>query len=245
MFDLTVVATTFESAVLLPTPVSPKPYTFPACRSRSLCPTAVRDRATHLGAVSMQIRCHQTNQRKRCDSVAYVKASIDSGCFSKGKSAIRSRKENAYEKRQNTCRSGGGSPHLCHVQCRRGVGQRNSQGGRRQGREAAIALSKTGNLAQFNQKSGPWVWKDTYIFIQDCSKKVMAAHPIKPEMIDQDLLSVKDATTGLSTDRMSTDNRCNNRMQQQDATTGQSIYPDSAAYCKTVQDSPFGVWGEY
>jgi hypothetical protein len=33
----------------------------------------------------------------------------------------------------------------------------------------------TGDLAQFNQKQGPWVWKDTYIFIQDCNKKVMAA----------------------------------------------------------------------
>lgn len=88
-------------------------------------------------------------------------------------------------------------------------------------REAASALSKNGDLAQFNQKSGPWVWKDTYIFIQDCSKKVMAAHPIKPEMIGQDLSSVKDAKTG------------------------KSIYPDSAAYCKMVQDSPSGTWGDY
>jgi hypothetical protein len=88
-------------------------------------------------------------------------------------------------------------------------------------REAASTLSKTGDLAQFNQKQGPWVWKDTYIFIQDCDKKVMAAHPIKPEMIDQDISSVKDAKTG------------------------KSIYPDSVAYCKTVQDSPSGVWGDY
>jgi cytochrome c len=88
-------------------------------------------------------------------------------------------------------------------------------------REAASTLSKTGDLAQFNQKQGPWVWKDTYIFIQDCDKKVMAAHPIKPEMIGQDISSVKDAKTG------------------------KSIYPDSVAYCKTVQDSPSGVWGDY
>jgi cytochrome c len=88
-------------------------------------------------------------------------------------------------------------------------------------RAAASALSKKGDLAQFNQKSGPWVWKDTYIFIQDCDKKVMAAHPIKPEMIGQDITSVKDAKTG------------------------KSIYPDSAAYCKEVQDSPSGLWGDY
>jgi cytochrome c len=64
-------------------------------------------------------------------------------------------------------------------------------------REAASTLSKTGDLAQFNQKQGPWVWKDTYIFIQDCDKKIMAAHPIKPEMIGQDISSVKDAKTGM------------------------------------------------
>ena len=50
-------------------------------------------------------------------------------------------------------------------------------------REAASTLSKTGDLAPFNQRQGPWVWKDTYIFIQDCDKKVMAAHPIKPELV--------------------------------------------------------------
>jgi cytochrome c len=88
-------------------------------------------------------------------------------------------------------------------------------------REAASTLSKGGDLAQFNQKQGPWVWKDTYIFIQDCDKKVMAAHPIKAEMIGKDISSVKDAKTG------------------------KSIYPDSVAYCKSVQDSPSGVWGDY
>jgi hypothetical protein len=42
-------------------------------------------------------------------------------------------------------------------------------------REAASALSKTGDLAQFNQKQGPWVWKDTYIFVFDCDKKLRVA----------------------------------------------------------------------
>ena len=88
-------------------------------------------------------------------------------------------------------------------------------------REAASTLSKTGDVAEFNQKQGPWVWKDTYIFIQDCDKKVMAAHPIKAEMVGQALSSVKDAKTG------------------------KSIYPDSEAYCKTLQDSPSGTWNEY
>src|ERR1019366_8224107 len=44
-------------------------------------------------------------------------------------------------------------------------------------REAASTLSKTGDVAQFNQKQSPWVWKNTYIFVEDCDKKVMAAQP--------------------------------------------------------------------
>jgi len=88
-------------------------------------------------------------------------------------------------------------------------------------REAASALSKTGDLAQFNQKQGPWVWKDTYIFIQDCNKKIMAAHPIRPDLIGQDISAIKDAKTG------------------------KSIFPDSEAYCKSVQDSRSGTWNEF
>jgi signal transduction histidine kinase len=65
------------------------------------------------------------------------------------------------------------------------------------------------------------VWKDTYIFIYDCDKKIMAAHPIKPEMIGQDISSIKDAKSG------------------------KIIIPDAAAFCKMVQDSPSGVWKEF
>jgi len=73
-------------------------------------------------------------------------------------------------------------------------------------KEGASTLSKTGDLGQFNQKQGPWVWKDTYIFAHDCDKKVNAAHPMRPEQIGQDLTSVKD-------------------------TKGKSLYPDPHAFC--------------
>ena len=86
-------------------------------------------------------------------------------------------------------------------------------------REAASTLSKTGDLAPFNQKQGPWVWKDTYIFVEDCDKKVVAAHPFKPEQIGQDLGSIKN-------------------------TSGKNIYPDPAALCDGAK-KPSGVWIEY
>jgi len=86
-------------------------------------------------------------------------------------------------------------------------------------REAASTLSKTGDLAQFNQKQGPWVWKDTYIFVHNCDKKVNAAHPFKPEQIGQDLTSIK-------------------------GTDGKSVYPDPEAFCNAAR-KPSGVWIEY
>jgi hypothetical protein len=41
-------------------------------------------------------------------------------------------------------------------------------------------------------KNGPFVWKDTYVFLMDMDGK-MLAHPIKPELTERDnLLAVKD-----------------------------------------------------
>jgi len=56
-------------------------------------------------------------------------------------------------------------------------------------RKAASALSKTGDLTQFNQKQSSWVWKDTYMFVHDCDKKSTRLTPFKPEQIGQDLTS--------------------------------------------------------
>ena len=84
-------------------------------------------------------------------------------------------------------------------------------------REAASTLSKTGDLAPFNQKQGPWVWKDAYIFVVDCDKKVVAAHPIKPELVGQDYTSLKDAK-------------------------GKNLFPEG--WCQAA-NKPSGVWIEY
>jgi len=84
-------------------------------------------------------------------------------------------------------------------------------------RQAASTLSKKGDLASFNQKQGPWVWKDTYIFVVDCDKKVIAAHPIKPELVGQDYASLKD-------------------------TKGKNFFPEG--WCDAAKQ-PSGIWIEY
>jgi cytochrome c len=84
-------------------------------------------------------------------------------------------------------------------------------------REAAGVLAKTHDLAQFSQKPSPWVWKDSYIYVVDCDKRIEAAHPIKPEMIGKDVSTIKD-------------------------TKGNLVYPDG--FCGEAK-KPSGTWIEY
>ena len=84
-------------------------------------------------------------------------------------------------------------------------------------REAARTLSRTHDLAPFNRKQGPWVWKDTYVFVVDCDKKLIVAHPIKPELVGQDYASLKD-------------------------TKGKNVFPEG--WCDAAR-KPSGVWIEY
>ena len=61
--------------------------------------------------------------------------------------------------------------------------------------EAAKLIQDNGIEAAktaIGDKKGPFVWKDTYVFLMDMDAK-MLAHPIKPELTQRnDLLQVKD-----------------------------------------------------
>ena len=61
-------------------------------------------------------------------------------------------------------------------------------------KEAADFLSKQGSagLAEFNDRNSRWVWKDTYVFVYNCSKGTVAAHPIKPHLVGKNLMGLKD-----------------------------------------------------
>jgi cytochrome c len=50
-------------------------------------------------------------------------------------------------------------------------------------REAARYLAEAGGdgLARFKGKGSEYVWKDTYVFVADCNKRTIVAHPIMPE----------------------------------------------------------------
>jgi cytochrome c len=84
-------------------------------------------------------------------------------------------------------------------------------------REAAAVLSKGGDVAQFRDKQGPWVWKDTYVWVDDCEKKVQVTHPIRPELNGVDFRTIKDSK-------------------------GNKIFP--ANFCDQAK-KPTGMWFEY
>ena len=86
-------------------------------------------------------------------------------------------------------------------------------------REAARTLSQTGDLAQFERNKSPWVWKDSYVFVGDCDKRVLAAHPMRPDLIGESMATARDAR-------------------------GKSLYPDPAGFCNAAR-KPSGVWIEY
>jgi len=50
-------------------------------------------------------------------------------------------------------------------------------------RGAARYLAEAGGdgLARFKGKGSEYVWKDTYVFVADCNKRTIVAHPIMPE----------------------------------------------------------------
>ena len=66
-------------------------------------------------------------------------------------------------------------------------------------KEAANSLSGSGKegLAEFKKKEGPWVWKDTYVFVYNCEAGVMSAHPIKPALVGKEILALKDTKGNL------------------------------------------------
>ena len=41
----------------------------------------------------------------------------------------------------------------------------------------AVKAGGDATLADFNDPKGKWAWKDTYVFVMDCTAGVMAAHP--------------------------------------------------------------------
>ncbi len=61
-------------------------------------------------------------------------------------------------------------------------------------RAAARFLHDKGasGYSEFNNKDGKWVWKDSYVFVYDCRKDRMIAHPMRPDLVGKPIMQVTD-----------------------------------------------------
>jgi hypothetical protein len=62
-------------------------------------------------------------------------------------------------------------------------------------KEAAELIKSKGleaALPVLNDKGGPFVWKDSYVFCIDMDKKTNIAHPMNPKLIGQNSMGMKD-----------------------------------------------------
>jgi cytochrome c len=60
-------------------------------------------------------------------------------------------------------------------------------------REAASYLAKNVDsvLPEFNNPKGPWVWKDTYVFVMDCKNDTYVGHPMS-DVLGTKISDLKD-----------------------------------------------------
>lgn len=58
--------------------------------------------------------------------------------------------------------------------------------------EKFLAQNVSNNLHHFNNIDSDWSWGGTYVFVLDCSKITVAAHPVQPGLIGKDLAELRD-----------------------------------------------------
>ena len=61
-------------------------------------------------------------------------------------------------------------------------------------RQAAQHLARTGRPAwhEFRDRDSGYVWKDSYVVIQDCERGVVVVHPITPALEGRELATLQD-----------------------------------------------------
>jgi len=61
-------------------------------------------------------------------------------------------------------------------------------------RQAVAFLREKGKsgFTEFNNRNGGWVWKDSYIFLYNCQRDEMVAHPMRPDLVGRAILQIQD-----------------------------------------------------
>lgn len=61
-------------------------------------------------------------------------------------------------------------------------------------RQAVAFLREKGKsgFSEFNNRNGGWVWKDSYVFLYNCQRDEMVAHPMRPDLVGRSILQIQD-----------------------------------------------------
>lgn len=62
-------------------------------------------------------------------------------------------------------------------------------------KEAAALITEKGmeeGLKVLNDKNGPFVWKDSYVFAMNLDDNSIIAHPVQPNLVGKNLIGIKD-----------------------------------------------------
>ncbi len=55
-----------------------------------------------------------------------------------------------------------------------------------------LAQAGTAGLSEFKDRNSEYVWKDSYVVVQDCKQGVVVAHPITPALESRDIDTLAD-----------------------------------------------------
>ena len=111
--------------------------------------------------------------------------------------------------------------------------------------QAAEYLAQEGEagLDAFRTKDSEYVWKDSYVVVQDCGEGKAVAHPITPELEGQDIKTLTDATG-----KMFAQELCNAAEQPQGGWVeymwpkpGEQEPSRKVSYIKAVEGTPYSV----
>ena len=113
--------------------------------------------------------------------------------------------------------------------------------------QAAQYLAREGEagLEAFRAKDSEYVWKDSYVVVQDCEAGTAVAHPISPELEGRDISTLTDETGKAFAQEL-----CDAAQQPQGGWVeymwpkpGEQEPSRKISYAKAVEGTPYSVLG--
>ncbi len=107
--------------------------------------------------------------------------------------------------------------------------------------ENFLAQDGSSKLHHFNNSNSDWSWGGTYVFVLDCSKITVAAHPVKPGLIGKDLSELRDVKGKLFFVELCEASKNNGWVEYYWPKPGEKVASRKISYMRQVPGSKFQV----